>query len=67
MISSLIDNSIFSVLAWIILNPDPLDFQTVLFTFILGTYILRIFIAMIDTPIIYLAKYFVPSKLNDKI
>ena len=67
MISSLIDNSIFSVLAWIILNPDPLDFKTVLFTFILGTYILRIVIAMIDTPIIYLAKYFVPSKLNDKI
>ena len=65
--SSLIDNTIFSVLAWIILNPNPLDFNTVLFTFILGTYFLRIFIAIFDTPFIYLAKYFLPNKINDKI
>jgi len=64
MISSLIDNSIFSVFAWIIFNPNPLDFNTVLFTFILGTYVLRIIIAIIDTPFIYLAKYFLPNNLN---
>ena len=42
IVSSLIDNTIFSIFAWIIFKPDPLDFKTVLFTFILGTYILRI-------------------------
>ena len=65
MTSSLLDNTIFSLFAWIIFNPNPLDFNTVLFTFILGTYILRVVIAMLDTPFIYLAKYFVPNKLND--
>ena len=64
MTSALLDNTIFSIFAWIILNPDPLDFNTVLFTFILGTYILRIIIAIFDTPFIYLAKYFLPNRLN---
>ena len=64
MTSALLDNTIFSIFAWIILNPDPLDFNTVIFTFILGTYILRIIIAIFDTPIIYLAKYFLPNRLN---
>lgn len=59
--SSLIDNTIFSIFAWIIFNPDPLSFNTVLFTFILGTYVLRIIIAILDTPFIYLAKYFIPN------
>ena len=62
MISSLLDNTVFSLFAWIILNPNPLDFDTVLFTFILGTYILRVFIALIDTPFIYLAKFLLPKK-----
>ncbi len=67
MISALIDNTIFSIFAWIILNPNPLDFNTVLFTFILGTYVLRVFIAIFDTPFIYLAKYFLPNKENEQI
>ena len=65
IVSSLIDNTIFSVFAWIILNPNPLDFNTVLFTFILGTYFLRILIALFDTPFIYLAKYFLPNNHNE--
>ena len=65
IISSLIDNTIFSIFAWIIFKPDPLDFKTVLFTFILGTYILRIFIALFDTPFMYLAKYFLPNNHNE--
>ena len=64
MISSLLDNTIFSLFAWIIFNPDPLDFKTVLFTFILGTYFLRIIVAILDTPFIYLAKYFLPNRIN---
>jgi|TARA_B110000438_G_scaffold277076_1_gene299385 uncharacterized integral membrane protein (TIGR00697 family) len=64
MISSLMDNTIFSIFAWIILNPEPLDFNTVLFTFILGTYFLRIIIAILDTPFIYLARNFLPKNTN---
>jgi uncharacterized PurR-regulated membrane protein YhhQ (DUF165 family) len=36
-----------------------------LFTFILGTYVLRIIIAFFDTPFIYLAKYFLPNRTNE--
>ena len=65
MLSALLDNTIFSLFAWIIFNPKPLDFNTVLFTFILGTYVLRLIIAIFDTPFIYLAKYFLPNKINE--
>ena len=65
LISGLLDNTVFSILAWMIFNPDPLDFNTVLFTFILGTYLLRVIIAFFDTPFIYLAKYFLPNKVNE--
>jgi len=61
-ISSLIDNTIFSIFAWIILNPNPFPLSDVIMTFILGVYLLRVFIAILDTPFIYLAKYFIPEE-----
>ena len=63
VLSSLIDNTIFSILAWIILNPNPETLYNVIMIYILGTYILRIVIALIDTPFLYLSKFFV-SKNN---
>jgi len=65
MTSSLIDNFIFSIFAWIIFNPNPLDFATVLFTFILGTYILRVLIALVDTPFVYLSKFLIKNYQYD--
>ena len=65
MTSSLIDNFIFSIFAWIIFNPKPLDFGTVLVTFILGTYILRVLIALIDTPFVYLSRYLISNNSHD--
>ena len=59
-ISALIDNTIFSVLAWIVFAADPLPWSTVIFTFILGTYWLRLIVAAMDTPIIYLSRYVRP-------
>ncbi len=63
-VSSLIDNTIFSIFAWIILNPNPFPLIDVIMTFILGVYLLRVFIAILDTPFIYLAKYFIPEEKN---
>ena len=62
ILSSLVDNTLFSLLAWIILNPNPESLYNVVMIYIFGTYILRIFIALVDTPIIYLSKLFVPNK-----
>ena len=63
--SSLIDNSVFSILAWIVLNAYPLTLYVVITTYILGTYVLRLFIAILDTPFVYLAKYFLPKDYNE--
>ena len=63
-LSSLIDNTIFSIFAWIILNPNPFPLSDVIMTFILGVYLLRVFIALLDTPFIYLAKNFIPEEKN---
>ena len=62
IISSLIDNTVFSLLAWIILNPNPETLYNVIMIYIFGTYILRIFIAFIDTTFMYLSKVFLPNK-----
>ena len=69
MVSALIDNTVFSVLAWIVLSSNPLPFMTVVVTYILGTYWLRLIIAVLDTPIIYLAKkwrYVDVEMMNDE-
>ncbi len=62
ILSSLVDNTVFSFLAWIILNPNPENLYNVIMIYIFGTYILRIFIALIDTPFMYLSKIFLLSK-----
>ena len=59
IVSSLIDNTVFSIFAWILLNPDPLSLYNVIMIYIFGTYLLRIFIALLDTPFIYIAKFFI--------
>ena len=56
-ISALIDNTVFSVLAWVVLAPEPMAWQPLIFTYILGTYVLRIAVAALDTPFVYLARW----------
>lgn len=63
-LSTLIDNAVFSVLAWIVLAPDPLPWGTVVMTYILGTYILRLAVALLDTPFMYLSRAAVGRKLR---
>jgi len=62
IISSLIDNTVFSLLAWIILNPNPDTLYNVIMIYIFGTYLLRIFIALVDTPFIYLSNIILNKK-----
>ncbi len=57
--SSLVDNTVFSIFAWILLNPEPVSIYNVIMIYILGTYLLRILIALLDTPFIYIAKFFI--------
>lgn len=61
-ISALIDNTIFSLLAWVILAPSPLPLPVVWKTYILGTWFLRVGVALLDTPILYLAAFALPKE-----
>jgi uncharacterized integral membrane protein (TIGR00697 family) len=60
-ISGLIDNIIFSVLAWVILSEHPLEWRVVIFTYILGTYLFRVVVAILDTPMMYLLRTICPN------
>ena len=59
IVSSLVDNTVFSIFAWILLNPEPVSIYNVIMIYIFGTYLLRILIALLDTPFIYIAKFFI--------
>ena len=51
--SSLLDNVIFSILAWKILAPIEMDTSTLIFTYILGTYVLRLFVTALNASLMY--------------
>lgn len=58
IIAALIDNTIFSVLAWIVLSPHPVSVNTLIYTYILGAYIARVVVAILTTPVLYISYKF---------
>jgi uncharacterized integral membrane protein (TIGR00697 family) len=63
-ISGLIDNTIFSILAWVVLTDQPKEWRVVIFTYILGTYVFRVVVAVLDTPMMYLLRSICPTPEN---
>lgn len=59
LIGTFLDNLIFSVLAWMVFAAHPLPWKVVFFTYILGTYFLRVFVALVGIPFVYLARLMV--------
>ena len=53
-LSSLVDSIVFSVLAWKVFVPLSISFSTLVFTYILGTYILRLLLTAVNVPALYL-------------
>lgn len=64
LLSGLVDTIIFSVLAWVILSPEPIGFHTLIFTYILGTYLARALVAFTSTPIMYISYWCLPTSLT---
>lgn len=62
LLSALIDNLVFSILAWKVLAAEPMPWDTVLVTFVLGTYVFRVILALLDTPVAYLAARCLPPE-----
>ena len=67
ILSALIDNIIFSTLAWVVLAPTPVDSYSLIYTYILGTYVLRIILAIFNTPFVYMAGKFLPNEAKAAI
>lgn len=59
LIASFLDNVVFSVLAWMVFASHPLPWETVFFTYILGAYIIRLFMAFMGVPFLYIARFMV--------
>lgn len=56
ILSSLLDSAIFSFLAWRLFAPTPMDWDTLIFTYIFGTFLLRVLVAGLNLPLMYIAK-----------
>jgi uncharacterized integral membrane protein (TIGR00697 family) len=59
LLGAFIDSFVFSVLAWMVFASHPLPWKTVFFTYILGASIVRVFVAFIGIPFLYLARFMV--------
>ncbi|MBN9343649.1 MAG: queuosine precursor transporter [Holosporales bacterium] len=64
IISSSIDNIIFSTLAWVILASHPVELKTLIFTYILGTYTVRLIVSLANTVVMYLVRFINLSRKN---
>jgi len=53
-IASLVDTVIFSVLAWVVFAPEPISWDTLIFSYILGAYLLQMLIGLFNIPTFYL-------------
>ncbi|MDR2067986.1 MAG: queuosine precursor transporter, partial [Holosporaceae bacterium] len=58
IISTFLDNFIFSVLAWMIFASRPASWSSLWNTYILITYLMRLIIAALCVPLVKLAKIF---------
>jgi len=60
-VAALCDNIIFSVLVWRFWTSEPVTWHVLIIGYILGTYLLRVLMAILDTPLIYVAKFCLPK------
>jgi queuosine precursor transporter len=67
-VSALVDNTVFSTLAWMVFpwllgqHDQMVGLNTLIFTFILGTYWIRLAMALLEAPFIYAARWFLPER-----
>lgn len=63
-ISAFLDTAIFSILAWKIFSASPVNWSTLIFTYILGSFWPRILICFTGLPVLYALKHYQPRWLN---
>jgi uncharacterized integral membrane protein (TIGR00697 family) len=63
LLAGLLDNMIFSFLAWYLLSPEPLGIGDIWNRYVFGTYMARILVAGISLPTIYYCRYSIQKRL----
>lgn len=61
-LSALIDSALFSTLAFVVFAEHPVPWDVLVRTYILGTWLVRVGLAVLDTPAMYLAGSLVPER-----
>lgn len=64
IISTFVDNFVFSILAWKILSSIFIPWEEILKSYILNTSIFRIFLVLLCVPIVHFSKHFLPKKAS---
>ncbi len=59
--STFVDVIVYSVLAWKVFYALPIGWKTLLSTYVIGNYVFVLIISLCSSPIVYLAKRFVPK------
>jgi queuosine precursor transporter len=67
LLSGLVDNALFSIFAWVLFSPTPISLYSLIFTYILGTYVSRALVAFMSTPVIYLSYLLLPKPLDKQL
>lgn len=62
ILASLMDNVIFSTLAWVVFASHPIDGKTLFYSYILGTYGFRLLLSILNIPVMYLSRLLVQEK-----
>ncbi len=62
LISAFIDTAVFSTLAWVVFSPTPVDGSTLFYTYIFGTYFMRVLVSLFNTPLMYIARLLKPKE-----
>jgi uncharacterized integral membrane protein (TIGR00697 family) len=52
-LSGILDNMVFSWLAWVVFSPTPLSYETMFYTFVVWSYVIRLIVSFLSTPVLY--------------
>jgi len=66
-LSALLDNTIFSFLAFYLFSTEPVALSVLVFHYILGTYWIRVLIGFLETPMIYISYWLKIKKTQNDI
>lgn len=66
-LSAFVDNAVFNTLAFVIFAATPLEWNTLIFSYIISMMWMRWALALLDTPILYLSRLMRPKEETDPI